>query len=738
MGGRLRAQKKAIRSDRNVKVVTVVLLFIALLVFGQQCSNVPLENLKEYNLFSTGPNPFRLGIPNEVPIIRRIVFFVDMSNSMISGPCPQDVNASAYSTDPAAYQFDPNKGGQTAGDPYTYYSDYRLSGIDCVVDPSLPLGVLDNSRPNLNLGEFFKTFKGTDWNRSRLQMIRDWLNEMRNSRDAAAIQNTQVLIYPFTGGASQVAIEAAIAQKAGSPVSMKFVPLNDPSVDRLVLALEQEHDLNKSLVQSSDEERSYKTTMGPSSPGSLLKSLYNTIASDMRGLNQAGSLPYAEYTYVHLSDGLINPTSSKTDLQSTPFYRILYQYPTCRACAANPATCTQGSSCQSLIEKMKVAWGNPEDNLIENMDFYYGLIQSLPASFGAGHVQLNFVQIDKDAVDQSLSVDQPMYDRLKALFKTRNAVFHYFEAKNGSIPFSLASTGSQLAQYKVTNVNVLNLNARIDQTGKLRADSDADGLWDDLEAAQQKDRLISRTDGICLDGISANPAYTDRCKAMLDSKSCDPTLDSDGDGLNECEEAILGTDPFDFDTDGDGIPDYIEVLYGFNPKVPDLAVDSNGDGVLNSISYAKGVGPQIELSKVDDANTLQIEVNSREKEKIYDQFMGPVWMDLYEVIVKRFPLLQLGSAQFERQSSLFLTRNLGAQYAAARDLNRIDYDHSLITYAEPQTNTLLAIVRIIEKNNPDRAYWRIYKQSIPIGKRIVFGTLDLSQFKQIQAVDRSQ
>ena len=42
-------------------------------------------------------------------------------------------------------------------------------------------------------------------------------------------------------------------------------------------------------------------------------------------------------------------------------------------------------------------------------------------------------------------------------------------------------------------------------------------------------------------------------------------MDSDGDGLSDAQEILLGTDPFNPDTDGDGYPDGIEVASGSDP-----------------------------------------------------------------------------------------------------------------------------------------------------------------------------
>lgn len=46
--------------------------------------------------------------------------------------------------------------------------------------------------------------------------------------------------------------------------------------------------------------------------------------------------------------------------------------------------------------------------------------------------------------------------------------------------------------------------------------------------------------------------------AGLGSDGCDDTADSDNDGLNDCQEEELGTDPLSEDSDGDGVSDLVE------------------------------------------------------------------------------------------------------------------------------------------------------------------------------------
>lgn len=61
----------------------------------------------------------------------------------------------------------------------------------------------------------------------------------------------------------------------------------------------------------------------------------------------------------------------------------------------------------------------------------------------------------------------------------------------------------------------------------------------------------------------------------------DPT-DSDGDGLSDCDEMALGTNPDSPDTDGDGMTDGFEVQFFLNALSNlDALLDSDGDGLSN-------------------------------------------------------------------------------------------------------------------------------------------------------------
>lgn len=62
----------------------------------------------------------------------------------------------------------------------------------------------------------------------------------------------------------------------------------------------------------------------------------------------------------------------------------------------------------------------------------------------------------------------------------------------------------------------------------------------------------------------------------------DALLDFDGDGLNNLEEYLLGTDPTNPDSDGDGLGDGVEIKLDLNP----VSWDTDGDGIGDGVEFA--------------------------------------------------------------------------------------------------------------------------------------------------------
>lgn len=123
-------------------------------------------------------------------------------------------------------------------------------------------------------------------------------------------------------------------------------------------------------------------------------------------------------------------------------------------------------------------------------------------------------------------------------------------------------------------------------------DTDGDGLSDDHERLLGTDPSVSDTDGDGLnDGAEVNG--TDNSGNDHGLGPTNPLKkDTDGDGLNDGEEITrYGTNPNEPDTDGDGLNDGQEIRLGTNPTKKDTDGDSCEDGYEIQYSVQFGLDP---------------------------------------------------------------------------------------------------------------------------------------------------
>lgn len=170
-----------------------------------------------------------------------------------------------------------------------------------------------------------------------------------------------------------------------------------------------------------------------------------------------------------------------------------------------------------------------------------------------------------------------------------------------SIPYSATISKEEQVHVKVKSQGNEFLsegkNFYIRIVENLPQDLDGDNIPDNVETLLGLDPNNPDTDGDGIyDGIElidlSNPEDYDG-NGIIDA--LDPQnitlLDSDGDGLSDFREIMLGLNPNNPDTDGDGIIDSLEVG---TPRENDPAIDFDGNGIpdaLESSQQKKNVFP---------------------------------------------------------------------------------------------------------------------------------------------------
>jgi len=110
------------------------------------------------------------------------------------------------------------------------------------------------------------------------------------------------------------------------------------------------------------------------------------------------------------------------------------------------------------------------------------------------------------------------------------------------------------------------------KTNPRNPDTDGDGRLDGQEARDGTNPLVK-------DAPAGTPTTIEvPVDRPIQLPAPAPIRDSDGDGLNDAVEAVLGTDPNAADSDNDGLQDGAELTAGTDPKDPDTDDDGLTDG----------------------------------------------------------------------------------------------------------------------------------------------------------------
>ncbi|HUB09148.1 MAG TPA: VWA domain-containing protein [Myxococcales bacterium] len=194
-----------------------------------------------------------------------------------------------------------------------------------------------------------------------------------------------------------------------------------------------------------------------------------------------------------------------------------------------------------------------------------------------------------------LTIDQDA-ERLANMAALGGGQFRDFQ-NNEPINFLSFKVGESRRPYVFQSFYASNLTAP-PESALGDVDSDGDGLSDAEEIAIGTDPRNRDTDG---DGFSDGvEVLAHRNNVDLDPLRPDPGcpanligVDTDCDGLTDCDEQLIGTSSLLVDSDFDGAPDGLEFLMGTQPTTQDLQFDPDNDGLLNGTELRIHSNPQI-------------------------------------------------------------------------------------------------------------------------------------------------
>lgn len=332
-----------------------------------------------------------------------------------------------------------------------------------------------------------------------------------------------------------------------------------------------------------------------------------------------------KYVLIFLSDGVPDPVCTKGCGNDTVDIGVVIdswcdvpREDWCDNFNANAALCAKMQEWYPSMTEPCQSYNSPDD-LIRKVNE----IVALGQQYNAGELRLHTAFLFIDGLPQAIldligTSKEEGETLLRALATAGGGFFRSFNAGQ-KIDFLDINYSSVARPFGMTSFIASSDNA-LPATDRLLVDTDGDGL-DDLRefAAKTKDReRDSDNDGyndkLELDRISggfdpSNPALPVRACAASER------IDRDGDGLLDCEEAILGTDPKIVDTDRDRIPDGIEFLFGTDPSVADAKDDSDFDGKRNDEEIKTHSSP-VQADPEVQANFRYIYDREEEAERI--------------------------------------------------------------------------------------------------------------------------
>jgi len=556
---------------------------------------------------------------------------------------------------------------------------------------------------------------GIDPEAHRYDAIQAWLTELKNGLMLDPDADVKVAIIPFSGGKME---RPTYKERIDADSKFKFLSLDDAFA--WLDQLRQEH--RDDLAGATNQPRIDPMHMGTTVPFPTLVFADSLLDREAQLLQQKGTVSTTRFQFIYLSDGVFKPLEGYLDIVKRTVNCPLdcSATPNLPACNPNVGLCNNGicpyQYCNvKLPYDFRVSFGDPADNKLEHIVAELQQIQNLRTRYSTGPMSMSLVQIHPERI---LSEDKDS-DGVKNIFdalisKVTGPQKYVLTGPNP--PFSLTTGGGVSLSYRLRDFYAVNLNAFVNASGRLVVDSDGDGLPDNQELLIGTDPTKLRSgDGNCSDGITQGFG----CRTF----GCSASLDSDGDGLNQCEEITLGTDNDYGDSDGDGLLDYYEVLRKLNPLRDDSKSFTDGSATNDLLHFLAGSVPQAHLDGVPGPYKVDVRVEPAGYTQVTGQLGVKYLMGIYNIRINNIPLMPT----LATKSVPTLYRDKAQTKAIPAPLMIGPTGH------RANVNQIVMIAHVVANENPELDYWLFKKMEIEWSAGLPTRSLpvDFSSFQQI-------
>lgn len=349
--------------------------------------------------------------------------------------------------------------------------------------------------------------------------------------------------------------------------------------------------------------------------GDYLKQYADTGVVSLPGSEKPTCTSYYSlpYTCAKYSDGSTQGTRWGRDIKCNQCFEMVRQFDYTKS--SNRSYFYGGKDL--FQEKTSSIWGdwllNRHSNIIEKLKTTVNIFK---IQYPGPKWKMNFNRLDSSEIRFKTSAGE-LDKRINWIEKAKD----YFSKQHGfsavtsnASPTELFSEIGAKQVYDLGTLFIYNRNFQgYDSNGKLIA------------------KKTIRSDGVCLDLVKEKYG---QCVQV----GCDPQVDQDGDGLNQCEEYTVGTDDFDPDSDGDGILDGSELIYSLNPISNDQLLTTNPDGYTNFEHFIKGYTPNTNLNLIPEHKKISIQTQLVDKKIVLSPNGVEMVMPGYKISVNHIPL----------------------------------------------------------------------------------------------------